>query len=349
MKILHILDERWDSALTAYGLFLAEAQQKAGQDVFIAARPGRYAFETAKAKSIHVVPLSNPVSLRSWVARSAIDVVNAHTGAGHTMGLIAVLGCSTVLVRTRGEAREIRRNVLHAPLYRRTDAVIAASARIADQYLSAFPSVKSKLWVVYPGLDVKSYEPEPAGRLRFALVARLDPVKGQEVFLDALGLIKHELKDEEFVITGDEKNTPLKKIYDKVEALGLQHWVRITGRQEEIGPFMLSCHAGVITSTGSEALSRVCLEWMAAGRPVLASAVGCLPELVSTGENGFLVPPRSPDVLGKALLKLIRDANMRRAMGKRAHEIAAERFNAGRFVRETQKIYEKAIDARHSS
>lgn len=349
MKILHILDERWDSALTAYGLFLAEAQKKDGQDVVVAARPGRFAFESAKIKSIPTVPLSNPAVFRSWVGRAGIDVLNAHTGAGHALGWLSVLGRPIALVRTRGEARRIRRNVLHAPLYHRTDAVIAASTQIAEQYLSAFPSVKSSLWVVYPGLDVKSFEPEPPGRLRLALVARLDPVKGQFVFLEALSLIKDHLKDEEFLITGEEKNTRVKDIYDRVESLGLEHWVHISGRQPDAGAFMRSCHSGVIASVGSEALSRVCLEWMAAGRPVVASAVGCLPELVSTGENGFLVPPNSPDVLSKAILKLIRDGDLRRKLGKRAHEMAVERFSVNRFVRETQIIYKRAVDARRSS
>lgn len=343
MKILHILDERWDSALTAYALTLAHAQSARGHAVWVAAKPGFYADREARRRGLSVLPLSSLLGLRWFVGRRKIDVVNAHTGSGHTMALWATAGRPAALVRTRGDARPVRKGFGQSWLLNRTDAVIAASRAIAGQYRSLHPSLESRLQVVYPGMEAVPEAPEPAGPLRFAMVARLDPIKGQTYFIEAVAGIREHLTDEEFIITGEPKNTTVGGLQRFAEKCGVSRWLRFAGRQEDIALFMGSCHAGVICSIGSEALSRVCLEWMAAGRPVIASAVGCLPELVSTGETGFLVPSHSPKALSDCLLGMIKNASFRRDMGLNARRAAEKRFGLDRFASETDDVYFDAL------
>jgi glycosyltransferase involved in cell wall biosynthesis len=280
------------------------------------------------------------------VRRRGVEVVNAHTGSGHAWAWWGTAGRRAALVRTRGDARAVSRNPGHAWLFRRTDAVVGASGCIAAQYQAAFPEAADRVWTVYPGSDVPEPAPEPAGPVRIALLGRLDPVKGQSYFLEAVEQLRPVLKDEEFIVAGEQKNTPLEELKRAADKLHVSRWVRFVGRQESAASFMASCHAGVVASVGSEALSRACLEWMAAGRPVVATAVGCLPELVQSGENGFLVPPRSPGALASCFRGLLEQPELRREMGRKARERARKDFSLERMAQETEKVYESALRRR---
>lgn len=346
MNIVQILDEPWDSAMTEYGLTLSAALQARGHAVSVWARRDSHAWREARQRSLAVEPLGSPLRFRAFLKSRGVQVVNAHSGSGQFWGWWGAAGRRVALVRTRGDARAVKKGGGHSWLYMRTDAVIGASRCIAGQYASVYPDLADRLWTVYPGLETPPFSPEPAPPVRVALVGRLDPVKGQAYFLEAIGHLRGRLQNEEFLIAGEEKSTPLEELQRDARKLHVEPWVRFLGRQKSVGVFMSACHVGVIASVGSEALSRVCLEWMARGRPVVASAVGCLPELVRTGENGFLVPPRSPRALAACFQGLSSNPEFRREMGRRAYEGARETFGLDRFARETEKAYEAAMRRR---
>lgn len=329
--------------MTAYGLSLAQAQRARGHDVWAAVKPGLYADREARRRGIPVHALTSFLGFRWFLGRRKFDVVNAHTGSGHTLGLWAVAGRPAALVRTRGDARPVDRKPGQAWLLNRTDAVIGASRAITHQYKTLFPGLEGRLHTVYPGMEEQDVPAEPEGPLRFALVGRLDPIKGQTYFIEAVARLKEHLKEEEFLIVGEAKNTTMGGLQRFAEKCGVAHWFRFLGRQPDIRAFMRSCHAGVICSIGSEALSRVCLEWMSVGRPVVATAVGCLPEMVSTGETGFLVPSHNPKSLADCLLGLIQNPTFRREMGENARRAARNRFGMERFAVDTDNVYFDAL------
>lgn len=346
MNIVQLLDERWDSAITEYGLSLSAALQARGHSLTIWARRGSHAWREAERRGVPVEALDSPLRFRAFVQRRGVELVNVHSGPGHAWGWWATAGRRVGLVRTRGDARTVARKAGHAWLFRRTDAVVTASRNITAQYQAAFPELTDRVWTVYPGSDAPAFTPEPAGPVRIALVGRLDPVKGQSYFIEAVDHLRSMLKDEEFIVAGEEKNTPLAELKRYAEKFHVTKWVRFVGKQESIGAFMASCHVGVVASVGSEALSRVCLEWMGRGRPVVACAVGCLPELVQTGENGFLVPPRSPGSMANCFRGLLDQPELRREMGARAHQWAREKFGLERLARETERVYVAALRRR---
>ncbi|MBI4395763.1 MAG: glycosyltransferase family 4 protein [Elusimicrobia bacterium] len=346
MRIVQVLDERWDSAITEYGFSLAGALRSNSHTVIVAAWPGTYSYEEAGRRNLPRMPLRNVLSFRCALLKEKIQIVNSHTGKGHLWGWLGTRFLPIALVRTRGDARRVSRGIGHGVLYSGTEAVISASQCIAKEYQALFPALADRLKTIYPGLEASPAAPEPEGPVRVALVGRLDPVKGHSFFLDAIAGIRDRLSNERFIITGVEKNTSLAELKAKAEECGVAQWVRFEGRQPDINVFMRSCHLGVISSVGSEALSRACLEWMCAGRPVVATTVGCLPELVAHGETGYLVPPRDPQALGKHLLDLITRPDLRAQMGRKAHEIASGRFSLSRMASETERVYEAALEKR---
>jgi glycosyltransferase involved in cell wall biosynthesis len=130
--------------------------------------------------------------------------------------------------------------------------------------------------------------------MRVGVLGRLDPVKGQAFFIEAVGLMKDHLNERNLLdCRGREKYGPT-RIGTSGGSLGVERWVRFLGRVPDAGAFMNDCHVGVIASVESEAVSRAALEWLARGRPLVATDVGALPEMVLNGDNGFWFPHGTP-------------------------------------------------------
>ena len=85
------------------------------------------------------------------------------------------------------------------------------------------------------------------------------------------------------------------------------------------------------------------LEAMAAGLPVVATAVGGTPEVVVDGVTGLLVPPRDPHALAEAILRLLRDPDLRKRMGGAGRERVAAHFSVEQMVQRTEKLYEHLL------
>jgi glycosyltransferase involved in cell wall biosynthesis len=100
-----------------------------------------------------------------------------------------------------------------------------------------------------------------------------------------------------------------------------------------------------VMSSVTEGLGTSLLDAMAAGKPVVATATGGIPEVVVDGETGFLVLPRDHDAMAAAIVKLLQDETLRRRMGEAGRARACELFSADRMVQETHRVYQRV--ARH--
>ncbi|HXT01782.1 MAG TPA: glycosyltransferase, partial [Elusimicrobiota bacterium] len=108
--------------------------------------------------------------------------------------------------------------------------------------------------------------------------------------------------------------------------------------------FIAGCRVGVVASLGSEAVSRAALEWMAAARPVIATNVGGIPDLVEHGVTGLLVPPGDTDALAKAVEYMLAEPARTEEMGRRARARWEELYSLDPFYLATEKVYAEAID-----
>jgi len=350
MKILQILDERWDSGVTAYGLAVARALRDRGHAVTVAARFGKPAGLRAAKDGLPVLTLESFLAVARAIRAGGFDVVNAHTGPGHTLGFAATRWTTAALVRTRGEARRLGVRPGQAALFRRTDGVIAASRALADAYAARFPFLGDRLSIVEPAVDMPAVAPAfPAGPFRAGILGRLDPVKGHRAFIEAVAQLKDRLDDQEFLIAGEDKNIMGRELAEFAASRGVARWVKILGRADDAGAFMAACRVGVVASEDSEAVSRAGLEWLAHGRPLIATAVGALPEIVLNGDNGFLVPPKGAGGIARTLRLLMDDPERCRKMGERARRVAEERFTTTRLGESTEKIYEAALKRRRAA
>lgn len=343
MKILILLDEPWDSGITSYALQVAELLQQDRQTVVVGARAGKAPARQAAERGLTVAPYESGLQILRLLRRQRWDVVNVHSGRPHTWAILnGLLGAGGPVIRTRGDAREVRTDLLTRFVYRRTRAVIAASEHIRRQYEELLGIPDEKLKTIYPGVTVDA-EIQPPPEDRVGIVGRLDPVKGHATLLEAAVRVLEKRPKTKFLIAGKEANVSRRLLLNQAEALRLPAAsVEFLGHVPSALEFMRGCTLGVIASIGSEEISRACLEWMSVGRPVVGTLVGCLPELIEPDETGFLTAPGDSAMLAENILRVLGDPLLARALGKNAHMLVRTQMSPGRQLERTLDVFRAA-------
>ncbi len=346
MKILNIIDIPWHSGLAAYAFDQSSALAERGHSVFFAApeHSAAAAFARARAFPLTIIPrrgdyliLGALLSLKKLIDSREIDVINAHTGKAQTMAWLLSLMTArrTVVVRTKADAKRPTPGFTLG----RTALVIAGSKAIKEMYLAAGLS-SGKAEIIYQGIVPPPEEIKPpAAPMKVGILGRLDPVKGHGCFLEAAALVLKRLPDTEFLIAGREESVKYSGILARAEALGIAGRVKYLGHVPDAMAFCQSCDAGVIASQSSEAVSRAALEWLAAGRPLVATAVGSLPEFLG---SQWLVPPNEPARLAEKLLLLLDSPEKRLAAGAANRARALSEFTPDAFSDRTERAFKRA-------
>jgi glycosyltransferase involved in cell wall biosynthesis len=348
MKILHIEDEPWDSGIAHYALTLCVQLQRLGHEVHLWGRRGSPVAAAAERAGLRTRALRRPWAslhrLRAQVRAAGISLIDAHTGSSHALAAALAALTKVAVVRTRGDARPAAKHPLARLLARRTHAFIAANTSIARELSAAFPW--ARVATVFQGIAAGPSVPLPE-RCVFGLLGRLDPVKGHDDFLRAAALARQTHPEASFRAVGGGAPLRRSQLEGRLRSLGLEGCCEFTGFAADVPGELARCRVGVVASVGSEAVSRAALEWMAAGRPVVASRVGCLPDLVEDGVSGFLVPPGDPAALARAMRRFLAEPALAERLGAAARRRFEERYSLERFGAETLKIYGQVL--RHLS
>jgi glycosyltransferase involved in cell wall biosynthesis len=347
VNIVHLEDEPWDSGIAHYAVTLAAEQAGRGHRVTVWGSAGSPVLKSAAEAGLAVRGWTpGPegwLELRAQrreMAALAPAVLNAHTGSSLALALLTAPKGAAV-VRTRGDARPASATTLTNWAAKRTQRFIAANAVIAAQLKFAFP--RTPVSLVPPGIDGPDDAAPMPGMPFVGILARLDEVKGHDVLLDAAEKLKPSIPDLKILCAGDGKLR--QRLSWQLPARGLDWTVNFLGYVPDRWTFLAGCRIGVVASIGSEAVSRAALEWMAAGRPLVATRVGGLPELVEDGVTGLLIPPGDSAALADAIKSLLDDPRRAEEMGRAGRERWEEYFSPAPFYLNTQKAYEEAINA----
>lgn len=181
------------------------------------------------------------------------------------------------------------------------------------------------------------------GEYVIGILARLEPVKEQEVFIDAANILLKERKMKaKFLIIGQGSDE--KRLKEKVKKLGLEKEVVFTGFIKNVGEFLNIFDVQVNCSSGTETSSLSLLEGMSIGVPAVASDCGGNPYLIFDGENGYIVPIKDSKANADAIEKILTDEEVNNKMKKRAVEIFEERFTIDTYVNNVQNVYKKVMN-----
>ena len=246
--------------------------------------------------------------------------------------------------------------------YRQVDCFICASEAIRQMLVSdGVPAARTV--TVHEGIDLERVASAPAARLHEELflphqapvvgnVAALVPHKGQRHFVEAAALVVRKVPDARFVIAGEGELRPtLERL---IKERHLEKHVFLAGFR----PDVLSLHKAFdifVMSSITEGLGTSLLDAMAAGKPIVATTTGGIPEVVVDGETGFLVPPRDDRAMAEAIVTLLKDSAQRAQMGAAGLARAQSKFSAERMLqgdatrlqaRRDQRTRRAAVDSR---
>jgi glycosyltransferase involved in cell wall biosynthesis len=181
----------------------------------------------------------------------------------------------------------------------------------------------------------------PRERQRLVVAAgRLSPEKGFDRLLEAAALVARQDQGIGFVIFGDG---PLREpLAQQIAAHGLGDTVVLAGFRTDVSRFLPNCDLAVLSSW-TEGLPVAVLEALAAGLPVVATAVGGTPEVVQDGRSGYLVPPGDPPALAQRILEVLACESRRHALGEHGRRHVREHFSAAGQARQYQQVFERLV------
>jgi glycosyltransferase involved in cell wall biosynthesis len=168
-------------------------------------------------------------------------------------------------------------------------------------------------------------------------VGRLSPEKGHITLLKALAQLKNLQLQAKLILIGEGKLQSI--LIEQATQLGIIGLVQILGSRRDVIEQLVNANIFALPSEW-EGISMALLEAMAAGLPVVATAVGGTPEVVIDGETGYLVPPRDPASFANALSRLIQDPGLRQRMGMSARQRVCDQFNIRHTAQQILALYE---------
>lgn len=317
---------------------------------------GPLAREMADAVAeLHPLKMRNDIDfsavpgVRRLLRQESYDIVHFHTKRAHALG--GWLGSAPPTQRrvvTRRMDYPIRRGWIDRYLYNRcVDGVIAISPPIADLLVEGGVA-RDKIRMIPSGVDPAPYAniSPPSGErtpLVVGTAAVLEQRKGIKFLLEAAAELKRRGQRLRYRIAGEgwEKNNLL----DQARKLGLEADVEFLGFVADMPSFMASIDIFVLPSL-FEGLGVAALEAMAAARPVVASAVGGLKDLVVDGESGLLVPRGDSGSLARALEKLVQQRDLIGSLGEAGRARLRKHFTMERMACANEEFYYDLLDKR---
>ena len=299
------------------------------------------------------------VRLARWLRRNRIDILHTHLFEPSVIGLLAGVVARTrtrVLTRHYSDYHTRINKKWHVRLdqlgTRLSHNVIAVSEHTADHMIEAENAPREKIHTVMNGIDfdrVKLSSPDARARIRreFAaedshlllIVARLHPEKGHSYLFKALPEIRRRArKPVRLLVAG--VGTFDAAYREEVHALGCDDMVSFVGFRKDSPDLMAAADLLILPSV-AEAFGLVLAEAIYLGTPVVATQVGGIPEIISDGVDGILVPPADSLALANAIVDLLDDPDRRVRMAGSGREKVLKKFRFQDMVRHYEAVYER--------
>jgi glycosyltransferase involved in cell wall biosynthesis len=291
-------------------------------------------------------------------ALDGADLVHAHgVRAGLAAGAAARSDAVPHLIVTihnavfeSGSTRRGAEAVAHRMLALLAERRICVSEDVARAARSAAPAKAGTVLTMPVGADPTPVEPAEAAAAREQLglepgrplvvgVGRLDPQKGFDVLVEATARM-NGWAPPVVVICGE--GPARHDLEERIETLGLGGRVRLLGNRQDAKAIIAAADAFCMPSRW-EGSPLALHEALAAGRPVVAAAVGGIPELLTFGQAGLLVPPEDPGALAAAVGRILADQRLARRLGDRAREAAEAWPDAATTARRVADLYEQIL------
>lgn len=305
------------------------------------------------------------VRLRAWMLTEGIRILHAHDFYTGVLGAAAARLSGVRIIACQRHLRLSDRRVHEWGTrftQRLAHRVLANSEAIRQHILKQGRVAPEKIIVIRNGLSgaaeiVARFEPHERASARAALlqelkldadsrlvgiVARLQPVKGHRYFIEAASQVARVMAKTHFVLVGD--GALRQEIEAQAAQLGLNGRVHLLGDRSHAARITAGFDVAVLASL-HEGLPNAVMEAMAAGVPVVATAVGGTRELIADGETGFLVPPANAEALARRILSVLQNPDWSALMAAQGRQRVLDQFNSQRMVESVERLYDELMEA----
>jgi glycosyltransferase involved in cell wall biosynthesis len=380
MKILHV-ESGLNSGGQEYRT-LAEVRwlRTAGHSAWIACNPDSEVFQQGLAAQVPVLPLTMRATFSpraTWqlyhlVRQLGCDLVHTHSPIDAWIAVPLRLA-GVPVVRTRHITNPIRPTFFRTFCYRYgCDHLIPTAEVIRERLEEQNRIPRGQMTVIGEGADLMQFHPNVDGssfrkswgadpqNIVFGCVGMLRPEKGQSNFIQAAAYACKQIRNARFVLIGDniKPGSPMRAKYRDLirEKFGYDAWQPESQiRLSEKSPILMHGHADniacataaldvAVVPSSEEAQSRTAPEALCLGKPIIACRVGGLPEVVDHEKTGLLVPRKDPEALAEAMIRLAKDATLRKQFSAAAAEEGKKRFSLDARMKQTLDVYEKVLN-----
>ena len=305
--------------------------------------------------------------LRRFMKNGRFDIVHTHSSKAGILGRMAAHSAGVpIIVHTLHslvfhEYEKAWKNTLYIALKRLcapwTDSFISVNQKTLDGALAQGIGTPEKHIKIFSGMDLapflnvskglsaaqaKKQAGIPEDALVVGKVARLFPLKGHDLFMDAAGKVAAVRPDVHFLLVGG--GILRESLEEQARKLGIGDRVHFAGlvRPEEV-PALIQAMDVVVHSSLREGIARVIPQAGAVGKPVVTFDMDGAPEVIRDGVSGYLAPPQDTTALAGRVVELLASASERERMGREGQKFARENYSAELMVDRINAVYERLI------
>jgi glycosyltransferase involved in cell wall biosynthesis len=331
----------------------AAAFAKRGFRVLIVCQPGSRLGLEAQRRGLSVRAISMAKAFDAWACwrlrrlmrMEAVDLVHTHSSVDAWVAGFAAKSLHLPVVRGRHVSIPVkrRRNFVYNALCDR----IISSGEAIRQVLITGGVDPEKIVAIPAGVDVTQFHPAVSGaavRQEFELhgpvigtVAMFRHSKGHRILLQAIPEILEREPKAEFLWVGDGIGRAA--VQQEVAEAGLAAKVRLIGFREDIPACMAAMDMVVLPSTKSDGVPQVVIQALAMRKPVVASAIGGVPEVIQHQRTGLLVSPNDPQALADAVMQVLRDPQSAAEWAQAGGQLIDTHYTLERMIDRTAAVY----------
>ncbi len=356
LRILQVVSSSATSGAEHHTVVLSRMLAHHGHSVEVVCPPIPWMLDALAQSGIptHAMDMKVAMGLRGQsemlkiVRKGRFDLIHAHLSRATYLGYVAGTLCRVPVVSTvHVETREpIYKHLAHG-----RNRLVAVSNYIHG-VLKGRGVRANAIDVVYNGTDFADVQVEsnlavhrefdiPESRHLVGLVGRVAPEKGHHIALQALPRVLDQEPETQLFFVGRTDGDFHEQLRDEAARLGVEDHVTFTGNRDDV-PRLFDAMAFSILPSVMESFGLAVIECMARGRPVVASNVGALAELVVHEKTGLLVE-QTPEAFGTAMRFLLENPEAREQMGRNARMVIQEKFTVAQMVERLEAVYYKVF------
>lgn len=306
---------------------------------------------TAVALPIGRKNLRGTLAMHRWLKVNPADILNTHSSTDTWLAALASLlpGTQAPIVRTRHISAPIPNNMATRWLYlNATQHIVTTGELLRQQLIEQNGYPPERITSVPTGIDTNRFVPgdKKVARAKLGLpvdgkfigiVATLRSWKGHRYLIDAFAQLADDTRL--LIVGGGPQQEALKS---QVAALNLGNRIVMPGDQRDVLPWLQALDIFALPSYANEGVPQAILQAMLCGLPVVSTPVGSIQEAVQHLQTGLIVATRDTDALRQALEQLLRNSELRQALGQAAREAALTKFGLEAMLDKMETVFTHA-------